>query len=150
MVQFFNIALRLTDSPFASSLQSTMDYAKALGEWLDRHPPVPKEPEEEPSRRALGEERRALRRLRPEARLDLHGLTVEEALGRADRFLRDSKDRGFRKVLIIHGKGNHSAQGRGVLREKVRELVRNHPLSGETGVPDPAEGGDGAIWVIVR
>lgn len=130
-----------------------MDFSNIINDWLDHHPPEQKEEEpvdERIERRRAADQRAALRRMRPQAKLDLHGLTVAEALERADRFLEESAERGLRKVLIIHGKGNHSEEGEGVLREAVREHLRLHPLAGETGIPERALGGDGALWVAVR
>jgi len=129
-----------------------MDYRRQLEEWLRQHPPQPKEePAEMPDPQQTGpQRRRALRRMEPQERLDLHGLTVEEARRRADEFLRAAQATGLRKVLIIHGKGNHSEGGRAVLKSSIRDYLASHPLTGETGVPDRAQGGEGAVWVILR
>lgn len=125
-----------------------VDYRRQLEDWLRQHPPQPKD--EIAGGRDPGEERHHLRRLRPQDRLDLHGLTVEEAKRQADRFLRESYQRGLLKVLIIHGKGHHSERGKGVLKESIRLFLASHPLTGETGVPDREEGGEGAVWVTLR
>ena len=130
-----------------------MDFSALLNNWLDHHPPVPKEenPTDERTERKLAAARRAeLRRRRPEATLDLHGLTSDEALQRTDMFLRESKSEGKIKILIIHGKGIHTKSGESVLRDAVRAYVRSHPLAGESGVPDRDQGGEGATWVILR
>jgi len=130
-----------------------MDISNILNDWLDHHPPAPKDEETQDEggvRREASVRRAELRRRAPEATIDLHGLTIVEAIARTDRFLRDAKKAGFRKVLIIHGKGNHAQNGTSVLRENVREFVRNHPLAGETGVPDSSRGGEGAFWVVIR
>jgi len=75
---------------------------------------------------------------------------VVEALERADSFLEEARASGFRKVLIIHGKGNHSHDGGAVLKTAVRAHIHNHPLTGEVGVPDRSMGGEGALWVAMR
>ena len=49
--------------------------------------------------------------------LDLHGLTVDEAIPLVDRFLYKSFQAGLRRVWVIHGKGS------GTLR---RAVVKNH------------------------
>lgn len=114
-----------------------MKDAKQFEAWLAAHPPVPKEQDEELSGFALSSERRRkLREMLPEGQVDLHGLTANEALRRVDGFLKESKAQGLRKVLIIHGKGNHSSDGQGVLKVSIRNFVRKHPLAGESGVPD--------------
>lgn len=130
-----------------------MDFASIINEWLDRHPPETKE--EEPSddialRRQAAERRAELRRMKPQATLDLHGLTVTEALERADAFLEEARASGLKKVLVIHGKGLHSHEGEAVLKTAVRSHIQNHPLAGEVGVPDRAMGGEGALWVAIR
>jgi DNA-nicking Smr family endonuclease len=50
-------------------------------------------------------------RLVPEAALDLHGLTREEAREKARHFLEDSVYQGRRTVLVITGRGKGSADG---------------------------------------
>ena len=45
----------------------------------------------------------------PEDVLDLHGLTVEEAMKELRSFLGSSKLKGYYLVKIIHGKGLHSS-----------------------------------------
>jgi DNA-nicking Smr family endonuclease len=130
-----------------------MDISNILNDWLDHHPPAPKDEEtqdEAAARREASARRAELRRRAPEATIDLHGSTIVEAIARTDRFLREAKKAGLRKVLIIHGKGNHTQNGTSVLRENVRGYVRNHPFAGETGVPDRSEGGEGAFWVAIR
>ena len=129
-----------------------MDYKRQLEEWLRLHPPQPKEePADQGNPLQIeSQRRRALRRMEPQERLDLHGFTVDEARRRADEFLRAAQAMGLSKVLIIHGKGNHSEGGRGVLKGSIRDYLASHPLAGETGIPDRAQGGEGAVWVILR
>ncbi|THB63924.1 MAG: hypothetical protein D6B26_05480 [Spirochaetaceae bacterium] len=91
----------------------------------------------------------AARRLPVEDELDLHAMKLEEALSAVDRFLRQSAANGKRKVLIVHGKGNHDGSS-GLLRTEVRKFLEKHELAGETGIPKRGEGGDGATWVAVR
>jgi len=90
-----------------------------------------------------------LRRSEPQARLDLHGMTASEAKLAVDRFLREAKARGLEKVLIIHGKGNHSP-GQPVLSAGVRAWLEHSPLAGAFGPAERRHGGEGATWVIVR
>ncbi len=70
--------------------------------------------------------------------IDLRGMTLEEALLDADRFLDDAYMAGLNQVSIIHGKGT------GVLRAGIADMLRRHRLvksfrlgrygEGETGV----------------
>lgn len=97
----------------------------------------------------VSEERVALKRLPTEDTLDLHGLTVSQSELMIDRFLRRCASAGTKKVLVIHGKGNHSDAG-GVLRDAVRRMLERHPCAGETGTPGRDEGGTGATWVRIK
>lgn len=93
--------------------------------------------------------RNYLRSLKPQAELDLHGLTRREVLEKVDDFLKSSKTAGYKKVLIIHGKGNHSPSGP-KLSGIVKEYLQNSPLAGEIGTPARELGGSGALWVILK
>jgi len=90
---------------------------------------------------------------RPEAALDLHGLTCEEAWTALQNFFGNSRQKGLEKVLIIHGKGNHWASdssNAGVLRDLSRRFIETCPFAGESGNPSAKEGGSGATWVILK
>jgi DNA-nicking Smr family endonuclease len=99
---------------------------------------------------------RALRRgeHRPQARLDLHGQTREEALRAAERFVLRSRADGLRVVLVIHGRGQNSEAGEPVLRPALQEWLAN-AAAARAGVmafaPAPARvGGTGATVVLLR
>ncbi|MEZ4340555.1 MAG: Smr/MutS family protein [Sandaracinaceae bacterium] len=55
----------------------------------------------------------------PEATVDLHGLTGEEAERALVKLLRAHHRRGVRRVCVVHGKGLHSEGGVGVLGDVV-------------------------------
>lgn len=95
------------------------------------------------------ERRERLRAMTPEAELDLHGMTVEEALPAMQDFFNDVHRRGLRKVLIIHGKGNHSKNAP-VLKREVSLFLERCPYTGETGTPQKKWGGSGATWVLLK
>lgn len=83
--------------------------------------------------------------------LDLHGLTREEALQALSRFLMSARQKGQKAVLIITGKGNHSAE-EPVLNQAVASWLRD---AGRNLVveyaPAPREmGGGGAFVVFLR
>jgi DNA-nicking Smr family endonuclease len=121
-----------------------------LEKWLEAHPPVSKD--DHPDAEGLevpAERRRRLREREPQATLDLHGCTIEQAQARTHSFLRACKGRGLEKVLIIHGKGNHSA-GEPVLKRVVRRVLERSNVAGECGTPDRRLGGQGATWVVLR
>jgi DNA mismatch repair protein MutS2 len=51
--------------------------------------------------------------------IDLHGLTVDEAITKIDRFIHTAFQRGLYFVWIIHGKGS------GKLRQEVGRYLSN-------------------------
>jgi len=113
--------------------------------------PEPLPPDDLP--RATARRMRQLRRgqLLPEATLDLHGLFREPALEKVHWFLQDAAYQGYRTLLIVTGRGQHSAEGP-VLREAVAHYLREQTgkLVLEWGVAPPRHGGDGALVVFLR
>lgn len=80
-----------------------------------------------------GADPRALRALQngravADAAVDLHGLRRDEAIGALRTALRQARGRGHRVVRIIHGKGQHSAGGVGVLGDAVVDAIVDGPL----------------------
>ena len=94
-------------------------------------------------------EKRRLRTMRPQAEIDLHGMTLEEAYGALVTFFEDSVRREYQKILIIHGKGNHSQNGP-VLARFVQKFLETNTHAGETGHPKGRDGGTGSTWVILK
>lgn len=100
----------------------------------------------------------ALRRLRRgslpiDARLDLHGRTAEQARGELGGFLKTMRSRGERCVLVIHGKGEHSPQGAGVLRGEIAAWLSQGTASEHVAAFATAmagDGGEGAVYVLLR
>jgi len=95
------------------------------------------------------ERRRMLRARKPEAVIDLHGMTRDEAWSRLESFFADCRRRGLGKVLVIHGKGTHSGNG-AVLIPLVRHFIEQHPHAGESGYSAREDGGSGSTWVILK
>jgi DNA-nicking Smr family endonuclease len=88
-----------------------------------------------------------------DARLDLHGLSVDAARAKLDGFLRATRGRGERCVLVIHGKGEHSPQGLGVLRGEIAAWLSQAPPSEHVAAfatAREADGGEGAVYVLLR
>jgi DNA-nicking Smr family endonuclease len=90
-----------------------------------------------------------LHRLAPQATIDLHGKTAVEAENDLSRFLAACAKEGLEKVLIIHGKGNHS-ENEGIMTSLVRRVLENSDLAASFGFEDRQHGGRGATWVILR
>lgn len=86
-----------------------------------------------------------------EATLDLHGLTVEPAIRALHAFLVESRSLGRRRVLVVHGKGNHSDHG-----APLREAVVANLLGEASGLihafatAADSDGGEGATVVMLR
>jgi DNA-nicking Smr family endonuclease len=100
----------------------------------------------------------ALRKLRRgllpiDARIDLHGKRSADARAEVAAFLRDKRARGERCVLIVHGKGEHSPGGMGVLRGEVAAWLSQSAASEHVAAFATAtenDGGEGAIYVLLR
>lgn len=60
----------------------------------------------------------------PEAALDLHGQTVDEALRSLERFLLQVAGERLRTVIVVTGKGLRSQRGIGVLKGAVEQWLR--------------------------
>lgn len=129
------------ESPAHSALKKWLESEE---EWESIHR-VKEEPLEEksPPRRV------ALRKMAPQDTLDLHGKKTDEAKKMLHSFLASARKRELKKVLIIHGKGNHST-GEPVLKNMVVEYLRKCTFTGETGTPGRELGGSGATWVILK
>lgn len=88
--------------------------------------------------------------LLPEDELDLHGLSVDEARTKTRFFLQNAVFQGLSTVLLITGKGLHSADGP-VLRSAMEKfLSENNELVVEWGVAPRRYGGEGALVVFLR
>lgn len=89
-------------------------------------------------------------RIEIDARLDLHGLTLERARARLGGFLAQAQASGHALVLVITGKG---ASGRGALRHEVPHWLSSpalRPLVIGFEQASPHHGGAGALYVRVR
>jgi DNA-nicking Smr family endonuclease len=116
---------------------------------------------------APGVDRRTAERLRRgelpiEARLDLHGMTQEEAHGALDAFLARAVGAGQRCVLVITGKGRRRrdaaeedaiVERAGVLRSAVPRWLNEAPNRARLLAFAPARpqhGGGGALYLLLR
>ncbi len=120
--------------------------------WLRRYGTIDKDKlAEEQEERSKLYDRNYLINMKPEARLDLHGLHQDEAQESLNRFISDCKARGLHKVIIIHGKGIHTSGSDPVLGELVRRFIEQDKRCGASGHPKTkAEGGSGATWVLIK
>ena len=99
-------------------------------------------------------------KLAPEARIDLHGMTLAQAQPALTRFITGAQASGLRLVLVITGKGRggadesrHPATARpGALRREVPLWLNRPPLAPlvlQTVPAHPRHGGDGALYVYL-
>ena len=136
-----------------------MDFGHILAEWEKKnsgnqalYKAFNKDLPESHEKNYAGEKRSRLLRKRPDAAIDLHGLTRDEAWTALDTFFENSKRNGFEKVLVIHGKGNHAVSGgsEGVLKDLARQFIEACSYAGESGHSSNSAGGRGATWVILK
>lgn len=98
-------------------------------------------------------------KLVPEARIDLHGLTLGEAHPDLIRFILNASSQGMRLVLVITGKGKIKddwgpiPQRMGALRHAVPQWLRLPPLGHvvlQVAEAHLRHGGSGAYYVYLR
>ena len=103
--------------------------------------------------------RMARGKLSPEARIDLHGMTVAEAHGELIRFVMNAHADGLRLVLVITGKGKRREdhgpipQRMGALRHQVPHWLALPPLGPavqQVATANLKHGGEGAYYVYLR
>jgi DNA-nicking Smr family endonuclease len=98
-------------------------------------------------------------RTTPEARIDLHGMTLAEAHPELIRFILNAHAHGLRLVLVITGKGKRRDDHgpiparMGILRHQVPVWLARMPLAPAVLQIAPAHlkhGGEGAYYVYLR
>lgn len=130
--------------------KSDHDLLPSLGQQL-RSKPVRMD------QKAYGRLRRG--KLKPEARIDLHGMTIAQAHPALTGFILRSAGEGHRLVLVITGKGKQRDNGDpiptrlGVLRHQVPQWLAMAPLGGlvmQVTESHIRHGGQGAYYVYLR
>ena len=98
-------------------------------------------------------------KISPEARIDLHGMTLDRAHPALNRFILLAQASGKRLVLVITGKGRTASDHgpipspRGILKHQVPSWLSMPPLSQAVLQVSPAHlshGGSGAYYVYLR
>jgi len=104
-------------------------------------------------------DRMARGKLSPEARIDLHGMTIAEAHGELIRFVLNAHADGLRLILVITGKGKRRddhgpiPQRMGALRHQVPHWLALPPLGPavqQVATASLKHGGEGAYYVYLR
>ncbi len=88
-----------------------------------------------------------------QAELDLHGMRLEEARQKVEEFIAECSRAGLGCVRIVHGRGQHSADGRAVLKEQVPRWLSTRRMSRRVVAFASArlcDGGAGALYVLLR
>lgn len=87
-----------------------------------------------------------------DARLDLHRMLVKQAREEVFSFIREATQLGLRTLLIVHGKGQSKTQGErsAVLKGYVDHWLRELEAVQAFHSARPAQGGTGAIYVLLR
>ena len=114
------------------------------GEYLEGTP----HPE---GRRWIGGLRRG--RFSVQAHLDLHGMVAAEARKAFEDFIRSSLERGHGCVRVVHGRGNHSREGRPTLKDKLSKWLDTRRMSRHViayASARLADGGGGALYILLR
>jgi DNA-nicking Smr family endonuclease len=147
------------DAPSAPP-KPTEPKAKAAKPAAAAQPPPPP-PKPTPPELALGRiadvDKRLAERLRRgqlpiEGKLDLHGLTQQEAHDQLSGFIALSQKQGRRCILVVTGKGAWR-EGAGILREMVprwlnERLNRARVLA--IAQAQPQHGGAGALYILLK
>ena len=98
-------------------------------------------------------------KIKPEGKLDLHGMTLDRAHPALNRFIMSSYQNGKRLVLVVTGKGKSRDEGGpiptryGVLRHQVLHWLNAPPLSSvvmQVSQAHVSHGGGGAYYVYLR
>lgn len=98
-------------------------------------------------------------KLKPEGRIDLHGMTLDRAHPALTKFILGSHAKGRRLVLVITGKGKMRDEGgpipvrHGVLRHQVPQWLSTPPLASavlQVSQAHISHGGGGAYYVYLR
>lgn len=119
--------------------------------------PIPSSSDLNMDRKTFGKMKRG--RLEPEGRLDLHGMTLDQAHPALTRFILSAQASGKRLVLVITGKGKSGEDSgpiprpRGAIRREVPLWLGSPPLAQAVLQIAPAHlrhGGEGAFYIYLR
>ena len=95
-------------------------------------------------------------------KLDLHGFSLEESNKKVKNFIIESSNRGYKKLLVITGKGLRSksysnpyiSEKLNVLRNSVPEFIKDdEDLRNKISKvleADIRDGGEGAIYIFLK
>ena len=93
---------------------------------------------------------------------DLHGYSLDEANNKMNDLIKDSYEKGVKKLIIVTGKGLHSqnekdpyiSKNLGILKYSVPEYIKNSDelmsLISQIKEAENEDGGSGAFYVYLK
>lgn len=134
----------------SAALGQDPDAALPVSTWVPE-----RRPEEVLDHRGDGIQATALRKLRqgrllPEATLDLHGVTLNEASRILPAFIEEALRREYRVICVVHGKGGRRAAGDAPMKTQVSAWLQALPGVLAFHSAPPSLGGNGAALVLLR
>ena len=93
---------------------------------------------------------------------DLHGYSLDEANNKINDLIKDSYEKGVKKLIIVTGKGLHSqnekdpyiSKNLGILKYSVPEFIKNSDelmsLISQIKEAENEDGGSGAFYVYLK
>lgn len=88
-----------------------------------------------------------------QAKIDLHGMTQNEAHAQLSKMLLIYKMKKYRCILVITGKGGHYGQEAGILKRMVplwMEAQQFESIVNRTEPAEPKDGGEGGLYIFLR
>ena len=92
------------------------------------------------------------RNFKADARLDLHGKTLEKAFSKFISFINNNYDKGNRNIIVITGKGTPE-KNTGIIRQNFSLWINNEDVKNKILYVTNAnitDGGDGAFYILLR
>lgn len=98
-------------------------------------------------------------KLSPDAKMDLHGMTLNQAHPALVGFILSAHQKAYRLVLVVTGKGKPKPDGEyfssrnGILKQQVPRWLAQHPMAPlilQTSEAHGKHGGGGALYVYLR
>ena len=88
-----------------------------------------------------------------EAHCDLHGLTILDARQLLGKFVRQSLQKGYGCIRLVHGRGHHSPNDPPILKEHLQRWLCSRRMSRYVVAFTSArlhDGGGGALYVLLH
>ena len=85
-----------------------------------------------------------------EAKIDLHGLTIDNAGMTLQRALTSAVANGIRCVIVVHGRGKGSFDNKPAIKTHVNQWLRDTSNVLAFHSAQPFHGGTGAVYVLLK